>query len=134
MGSKAMPGMSPGHRPLSTRQQNFRPGLNRDIFMKTLIMQTTDLTKQGTVATTHRQVHGNDRQAYLDWLRILAILGVLLFHSAMAFVADWGWHIKNKETSNLLLEFNFWLHNFRMPLLFFISGTVSYFMLQKRTG
>jgi len=75
-----------------------------------------------------------DRQAYLDWLRILAILGVLLFHSAMAFVAEWGWHIKNKETSNLLLEFNFWLHNFRMPLLFFISGTVSYFMLQKRTG
>jgi len=85
--------------------------------MKILIMQTT-----------------TDRQAYLDWLRILAILGVLLFHSAMAFVAEWGWHIKNKETSNLLLEFNFWLHNFRMPLLFFISGTVSYFMLQKRTG
>jgi glucan biosynthesis protein C len=75
-----------------------------------------------------------NRQAYLDWLRILAILGVLFFHSAMAFVADWGWHIKNKETSNLLLEFNFWLHNFRMPLLFFISGTVSYFMLQRRSG
>jgi glucan biosynthesis protein C len=74
------------------------------------------------------------RQAYLDWLRILAILGVLFFHSAMAFVAEWDWHIKNKETSHLLLEFNFWLHNFRMPLLFFISGTVSYFMLQRRTG
>jgi glucans biosynthesis protein C len=75
-----------------------------------------------------------NRQAYLDWLRILAILGVLFFHSAMAFVAEWGWHIKNKETSNLFLEFNFWLHNFRMPLLFFISGTVSYFMLQRRSG
>ena len=75
-----------------------------------------------------------NRQAYLDWLRILAILGVLFFHSAMAFVAEWGWHIKNKETSHLLLEFNFWLHNFRMPLLFFISGTVSYFMLQRRSG
>jgi glucans biosynthesis protein C len=76
----------------------------------------------------------NNRQAYLDWLRIGSILGVLLFHSAMAYVSDWGWHIKNRETSNLLLEFNFWLHNFRMPLLFFISGTVSYFMLQHRTG
>ncbi len=75
-----------------------------------------------------------NRQAYLDWLRILAILGVLFFHSAMAFVAEWEWHIKNKETSNLLLEFNFWLHRFRMPLLFFISGTVSYFMLQKRSS
>jgi glucan biosynthesis protein C len=84
---------------------------------------------------THQSImQPNSRQAYLDWLRILAILGVLFFHSAMAYVAEWEWHIKNKETSHILLEFNFWLHNFRMPLLFFISGTVSYFMLQKRTG
>jgi len=75
-----------------------------------------------------------NRQAYLDWLRILAIIAVLFFHSAMPFVSDWGWHIKNKETSHVLLEFNFWLHRFRMPLLFFISGTVSYFMLQKRSS
>ncbi len=74
------------------------------------------------------------RQAYLDWLRILAIIGVLVFHSAMAFVSEWEWHIKNKETSNLLMEFNFWLSRFRMPLLFFISGTVCYFMLRKKTG
>jgi peptidoglycan/LPS O-acetylase OafA/YrhL len=74
------------------------------------------------------------RVAYLDWLRILAIIGVLVFHSAMAFVSDWDWHIKNKETSNLLLEFNFWLSRFRMPLLFFISGTVCHFMLRRRSG
>lgn len=74
------------------------------------------------------------RQAYLDWLRIIAIIGVLFFHSAMPFVSDWGWHIKNKETSNILLEFNAFMHRFRMPLLFFISGTVSYFMLQNRSG
>src|SRR5438067_11463315 len=73
------------------------------------------------------------RQAYLDWLRIMAILGVLFFHSAMPFVAEEPWHIKNAETSNLLLEFNFWLSRFRMPLLFFISGAVTYVMLQKRT-
>lgn len=74
------------------------------------------------------------RQSYLDWLRIMAIIGVLVFHSAMAFVAEWEWHIKNKETSNILMEFNFWLSRFRMPLLFFISGTVCYFMLRKKTG
>ncbi len=76
----------------------------------------------------------SSRQAYLDWLRIMAITGVLLFHAAMAFVAEWGWHIKNKETSHLLLEFNFFLHQFRMPLLFFISGTVTHFMLQRRSS
>ncbi len=77
---------------------------------------------------------GAGRQAYLDWLRAASIVGVLFFHAAMPFVSEWGWHIKNKETSRLLLEFNFWLSRFRMPLLFFISGTVSYYMLQKKSG
>jgi len=74
------------------------------------------------------------RQAYLDWLRIMAIAGVLLFHSAMPYTAELDWHIKNKETSSLFLEFNFFLHLFRMPLLFFISGTVTYFMLKNRSS
>jgi hypothetical protein len=74
------------------------------------------------------------RQTYLDWLRILSILGVLFFHSAMPYVAEDGWHIKNQETSHLLMESNFFLHLFRMPLLFFISGTVSYYMMQRRSG
>jgi glucans biosynthesis protein C len=74
------------------------------------------------------------RQTYLDWLRILAILCVLFFHAAMPYVAEWSWHLKNKETSYMLLEFNDFTHRFRMPLLFFISGTVSYYMLQRRTS
>ena len=74
------------------------------------------------------------RQAYIDWLRILAILGVLFFHAAMPFAAEEEWHIRNKETSNVLLEFNFFLSRFRMPLLFFISGVVSFYMMQKRSA
>ncbi|SDP72074.1 Peptidoglycan/LPS O-acetylase OafA/YrhL, contains acyltransferase and SGNH-hydrolase domains [Mucilaginibacter sp. OK268] len=73
------------------------------------------------------------RQSYLDWLRILSIVGVLFFHSAMPFVAEDDWHIKNAQTSNLLMESNHFLHLFRMPLLFFISGTVSYYMMQRRS-
>jgi hypothetical protein len=73
------------------------------------------------------------RQTYLDWLRILSIAGVLFFHSAMPFVAEDDWHIKNQQTSNLLMESNHFLHLFRMPLLFFISGTVSYYMMQRRS-
>ncbi len=73
------------------------------------------------------------RQTYLDWLRILSILGVLFFHSAMPYVAEESWHIKNHETSNLMMESNLFLHLFRMPLLFFISGTVSYYMMQRRS-
>ncbi len=73
------------------------------------------------------------RQTYLDWLRIISIIGVLFFNSAMPFVADDGWHIKNAQTSNLMMESNHFLHLFRMPLLFFISGTVSYYMMQRRS-
>lgn len=73
------------------------------------------------------------RQTYLDWLRIISIFGVLFFHAAMPYVAEDSWHIKNHETSHLLMESNYFLHLFRMPLLFFISGTVSYFMMQRRS-
>jgi surface polysaccharide O-acyltransferase-like enzyme len=76
----------------------------------------------------------SNRQSYLDWLRMFAIIGVLLFHSAMPFAAEEGWHIKNKETSYLFTEFNFFLSRFRMPLLFFISGAVSYFILSKKSS
>ncbi|MDB5008283.1 MAG: mdoC [Mucilaginibacter sp.] len=74
------------------------------------------------------------RQTYLDWLRIISILGVLFFHSAMPYVSEDSWHIKNHETSNLMMESNLFLHLFRMPLLFFISGTVSYLMMQRRSS
>ena len=78
-------------------------------------------------------MESTQRQTYLDWLRILSILGVLFFHSAMPYVSEDGWHIKNAETSNLLMETNMFLHLFRMPLLFFISGTVSFYMMQRRS-
>lgn len=80
------------------------------------------------------QTISSSRQAYLDWLRIAAILGVLLFHSARPFMQDENWHISNVQRSDLLSEFNFWLSRFRMPLLFFISGAVSYYMLIKYDG
>jgi hypothetical protein len=75
----------------------------------------------------------SQRQTYLDWLRIISIAGVLFFHSAMPYAMDMDWHIKNRETSDLMMESNMFLHLFRMPLLFFISGTVSYYMMQRRS-
>lgn len=76
----------------------------------------------------------SNRHTYLDWLRIGAIIGVLFFHSAMPFAAEEHWHIQNAERSNLLMEATFFMSRFRMPLLFFISGAVAYFMLQRRTA
>ncbi len=89
----------------------------------------------GLSKINHMQIaSSSSRQPYLDWLRIAAILGVLFFHSAMPFMSDENWHISNAERSDLLSEFNFLLSRFRMPLLFFISGAVSYYMLKKYSG
>jgi glucans biosynthesis protein C len=78
-------------------------------------------------------IHTTSRQTYLDWLRILAIFGVLIYHSARPFITDDPWHINNETTSNLLMEFNFWLSRFRMHLLFFISGAISIYIIWKKS-
>ena len=73
------------------------------------------------------------RYEFLDWLRVLAILLLLFFHTGMLFVG-WGWHITNAETIPAL-EFPMDLaHRLRMPLLFVIAGAGMWFALQRRTG
>lgn len=72
------------------------------------------------------------RRYDLDWLRLIAILILLFFHTGMWF-NTWSWHVKNADTS---ISFNYWmvwLHYWRMPLLLFISGAGTYMALGKRT-
>ncbi len=72
------------------------------------------------------------RRYDLDWLRIIAILTLLFYHTGMMYVS-WGWHIQSTETSRPFEEVMRWLHRWRMPLLFFISGAGTYFALRTRT-
>jgi peptidoglycan/LPS O-acetylase OafA/YrhL len=70
---------------------------------------------------------------YVDLLRVLAILGVFLFHAVHAFDAT-PWHIKNAETSLVVtLVFVVFLYPWGMPLFFLLSGTASWFALRRRT-
>jgi glucans biosynthesis protein C len=72
------------------------------------------------------------RRYDLDWLRVIAILILLFYHTGMIFV-PWNFHIKNNETSNSFMYWMIWLHYWRMPLLLFISGAGTYMALGKRT-
>ncbi|GAB3222063.1 acyltransferase family protein [Spirosoma arcticum] len=72
------------------------------------------------------------RRYDLDWLRVIAILTLLFYHTGMIYVS-WGWHIKSDEHSQPMEEVMRWLHRWRMPLLFFISGAGTFFALKKRT-
>lgn len=78
--------------------------------------------------------YSSERQYYIDWLRILLILSVFLFHIGMIF-NTWDWHVKNDQTYGGALR---WimvhLHYWRMPLLFLISGAGTWFALGKRTS
>ncbi|HEX7118236.1 MAG TPA: acyltransferase family protein [Longimicrobiales bacterium] len=74
------------------------------------------------------------RRHDLDWLRVIAILLLLYYHTGMIFAAEWGWHIKNAETSALVLELNYFLSRWRMALLFLISGIGTSFALRRRTA
>jgi hypothetical protein len=74
-----------------------------------------------------------ERRYELDWLRVFAILLLHVFHSGMAYV-KWDWHVKNGASSATLEELMYFLHQWRMPLLFLISGAGTRFALGFRTG
>jgi len=72
------------------------------------------------------------RYHYIDWIRVLAFLLLILFHSAMPFVTV-SWEVNNGDKSVGMTSVIWWLHQWRIPLLFFISGTGIHYSLQNRT-
>ncbi len=73
-----------------------------------------------------------ERKYFIDWIRVLAFFLLIFFHCTMPFVT-FGWEIKNTEQSASLSSIIFWLHQWRLPLLFFISGVGIHFSLNKRS-
>lgn len=78
------------------------------------------------------ELTSTQRRYDLDWLRFIAIVILLFFHTGMLF-NQWEWHVKNPETSTTFSYWMVWSHFFRMPLLLFISGAGTYMALGKRT-
>jgi hypothetical protein len=75
----------------------------------------------------------NKRLHYIDWLRVLAFITLILFHCAVPFVENYTWEINNKETSSWITRIIWWTHQWRLPLLFFIAGVGVRFSLRKRS-
>ncbi len=75
-----------------------------------------------------------ERRYDLDWLRILAFAGLILFHTGMLYAESWGFHFKShylsSELESLMLIFSPW----RMLLIWFVSGAASYFLFEKAKG
>lgn len=62
------------------------------------------------------------RRHDIDALRIIAFSLLILYHSAMVYVADWDFHIKSAYQAEWLQYPMIALNRWRMPLLFMISG------------
>ncbi len=82
--------------------------------------------KEMTTTKTQRMVE-------LDWLRVLAIGVVFLYHSTRFFNLG-DWHVKNIDTYIWVEMWTVFASRWMMPLFFIISGVSLYHALDKSEG
>ncbi len=73
------------------------------------------------------------RRYDLDWLRVL-VFGLLIFYHVGMFFVPWGWHIKNPKLYDWLQIPMAFVNQWRLPILFVISGMGTRFALSWRGG
>ncbi|MBT2661650.1 acyltransferase family protein [Bacillus sp. ISL-45] len=68
----------------------------------------------------------------LDWIKVLAMLLVFLYHCSM-FFNSFDWHIKNNSINHTYIEFfSLLVGNWIMPIFFVVSGMATYYALSRR--
>src|SRR3990170_5886842 len=70
------------------------------------------------------------RRYELDWLRVLAILAVFIYHCALIFAPD-PFSIKNSTTYQFIDDLGEFVTLWGMPLILLISGTSAFYALGK---
>lgn len=74
------------------------------------------------------------RLYYLDWLRVLLLLGVFLYHVIRPFDPLVDWHINNAEQSVTILTILLLVNPWGIPLFFMVAGAASLFALTRRSN
>ena len=70
------------------------------------------------------------RRFDLDWLRVLAILSVFLYHSTRFFNLG-DWHVKNAVTYVWVEALEGFMEIWMMPFIFLISGASIFYAMEK---
>ena len=73
------------------------------------------------------------RQYYIDWLRVIAIFLVFIYHSLRPFGSEY-FHVMNDRAYAGVDLITAILPIFGMPLVFLISGAGAFYALGKRSG
>ena len=68
--------------------------------------------------TLTQRTPARERLAYLDWLRVVALVGVFLYHCLQPFSTD-DWYVKNAELSEAIT----------IPISFFGTWGIGFFFL-----
>jgi glucan biosynthesis protein C len=68
------------------------------------------------------------RRYDVDWMRVLGMIAVFLFHSARFFDTQ-GWHVKSPRTTPLVSWIVIFMVQWMMPLFFILSGIGAYHAL-----
>ena len=77
----------------------------------------------------------SERRSDLDWVRILAVLLLIPFHTARIFDTFETFYVKNGALSPWLsYVVIYFLNNWHMPLLFLLAGASSWYALRFRSG
>jgi glucan biosynthesis protein C len=76
----------------------------------------------------------HERWYWLDWLRVIAMGTIFLFHSSRPFVISPSWHVMNSTGDLGFTLFDTYISGWIMPLFFVISGIAVYSSLAKRSA
>jgi glucan biosynthesis protein C len=73
----------------------------------------------------------NNRLYFVDWLRAIALAILWFYHTALIFNGQMYFHVLNAESIPHLYDVLYFFHQWRLGLLFFISGVGTYFAIKK---
>jgi len=74
------------------------------------------------------------RRYDIDWLRVIAMLGIFLLHTMHLFDQGTDWHLRNADTSTLVLILRGLIDVWAVPTFFVLSGAGAWFALKRRSG
>lgn len=73
------------------------------------------------------------RRYEIDWIRVIVFDILIIYHVGMFFV-PWGWHLKNDEIVGWIQFPMLFVNQWRIPILFVVSGIGTWFAMVKRNG
>lgn len=72
-----------------------------------------------------------ERLNWIDWLKVIVVVGAFLFHAAQPFVAS-TWLINDTDKSLPLSLVSGFGYLFGMPLMFFLTGAATWLAVERR--